>query len=178
MLNAFPVTLENDIKSIFEIIKLETKLANSNTFDIVLQEERIHIPNRIYYEEPDFFLEIKLTDMQRQILDCYFTRHHNGYIRQKRLNNIFDRGVIDRWIIPYVMKLVGEYIIEILEDIYDNINLIDQNELIEFINKNPKFVTTTEGRISSYWGEYYRSYALKNEYVGFKINKYIQSLKK
>jgi hypothetical protein len=50
--------------------------------------------------------------------------------------------------------------------------------LQESIRTNQKFILTTEGRIASYWGEFYKLKYEKDKYVGFKIKKYIQSLRK
>ncbi len=178
ILEAFPNVLADDIKSIFKIIDLKSQIFPQDDFEVQVDNELLKIPYRIYYDEPDSDLEDKLSLVQKQILDCIFTRHNDGYIRQKRLNNLFIRGSIQKWIIPYVAKLMGEYVVEIIEDIYRNIELINQEELKEFVLNNTKFCTTIEGRIASYCGEYYMTYSRKNEYVGFKIQKYIRSLRK
>jgi hypothetical protein len=178
ILSALPRSLESDIKSIFDVLSLETELYNGGTFEIRINDEIIHIPERIYYEEPKEIEEMKLSYVQRQIIDCIFTRHHDGYVRQKRLNSIFKRGIVQKWIIPYIIRLAGEYLVEIIEDIYSNIHLIPVNELEEFINKNQKFMGTTKGRIASYWGEYYMGNIKKNEYIGFKLKNYLESLNK
>ncbi|WP_270941049.1 hypothetical protein [Romboutsia lituseburensis] len=100
LLDAFPKKLENDIKVVFEIIHFNTELCTIDTFDIQIDEEKIHIPSRIYCEEPNEIEEIKMTHIQRQILNCFFTRHHSGYVRQKRLRQIFTKGNIEKWMIP------------------------------------------------------------------------------
>lgn len=178
ILSAFPRSLECDIRSIFDILSLKTELYNGKTFEIKINDESIHIPERIYYEEPKETEEMKLSYLQRQIIECVFTRHHDGYVRQKRLNNIFKRRTVQKWVIPYIIRLSGEYIVEIIEDIYSNIHLIPVNELKEFINKNQKFVVTTKGRIASYWGEYYMRYIKRNDYMGFTLENYLESLNK
>ena len=101
-------------------------------------------------------MEVALAQIQKQILDCFFTRHHNGYIREKRLNNIFTSRIIYNWSIPYIVRFMGEYVVEIIGDINTNIELIDKIALQEFIRTNQKFILTTEGRIASYWGECYK----------------------
>ena len=178
MLNAFPRELEDEIKSIFRRITLKTNIYNGGTFDVFVNKEVIHIPERIYYEDIEVNLEVSLSQIQKCILDCFFTRHYNGYIRQKRLNNIFNSSIIYNWSIPYIVRLMGEYIVEIIDDINKNIELIDEIALKEFIRTNQKFILTTEGRIASYWGEFYKLEHAKDKYVGFKVKKYIQSLRK
>jgi hypothetical protein len=178
MLNAFPKELKEEIKAIFKIITLKTKSYNGEAFDVFINNEIIHIPERIYHEDLEANVEIALSQIQKHILDCFFTRHHNGYIRQKRLNNIFTSRIIYNWSIPYIVRLMGEYVVEIIDDINTNIQLIDKIALQEFIRTNQKFILTTEGRIASYWGEFYKLEYAKDKYVGFKVKKYIQSLRK
>jgi len=178
MLGAFPTELESDIESIFTLVKLKTELYTNSIFEVSVDGNTLIIPERIYYQNLDENELACLSTTQQQILDCFFTRHHNGYVRQEKLNRIFARGKIDTWVIPYLIKLLGEYIVEIIGDIYKNIDLIDEVGLKNFIKSNQSFILTTEGRIASYWGEYYQRDYKKEEYVGFKIKKHIQSLRK
>jgi hypothetical protein len=78
--------------------------------------------------------------------------------------------------IPYILQLAGEYVVEIISEIYNNIEKIDGVLLREFIQDNREFVNLTESRITSYWNEYYRCEYSKEEYVGFKLIDYIRSL--
>jgi hypothetical protein len=176
LLDAFPRDLEDDVKVVFKLLKKIKPYISIDKFYIEINSETICIPQRIYVEEPNITEEMELTQLQKQILDCFLTRHHNGYIRQERLRNILSRGKVKKWIMPYIMRLVGEYVIEIINDIYINIDLIDVESLKEFINENKCFIKITKDRILSYWNEYYRKYIDKDEYVGFKIKEYINSL--
>lgn len=178
MLGAFPRELEQEINSIFEKITLKTESYNGGKFDIQINKEIVRIPERIYSEDVGEVEEAALSQIQKQILNCYFTRHHNGYIRQKRVNNIFKSGMIHYWCIPYIIRLAGEYVVEIIDDINRNINLVDEKALRDFIRQNQKFILTTEGRIASYWGEFYRHDYPKDKYVGFNVKQYIQHLRK
>ena len=178
MLKAFPTELEEEIRAIFKLITFKTELYNGGTFDAYVNNEILHIPERIYYEDIAVNSEGALSQVQIHILDCFFTRHYNGYIRQRKLNDIFNGRTVYSWSIPYIVRLMGEYVVEILDDINNNIEIIDEISLKEFIGNNQKFMLTTEGRIASYWGEFYRLEYQKDHYVGFKIKKYIQSLRK
>lgn len=175
-LDAFPKELENDIRIICENINLSDGRCSDFTFEIKIDKEKVNIPERIYYKEPEEFQIKKLTEFQRSILNCYFTRHDNGYVRQNRLRDIL-RGHVEKWMIPYLSRLVGEYVEGILTDIYVNIDLINIDDLKDFINNNKDFVKLTECRVLSYWNEYHR-HIDKNDYVGFKIIEKINSLMK
>jgi serine/threonine protein kinase len=176
LLDAFPSELEDDVKVVFRILKKIKPYISSCKFNIEINNETICIPERIYVNEPNITEEMELTQLQKQILDCFLTRHHNGYVRQERLRNILSRGAVEKWIMPYIMRLLGEYIIEIINDIYINIDVIDVESLKAFINENKYFIKITEARIASYWNEYYKNYINKDEYVGFKVKKYIQKI--
>ncbi len=95
MLHSFPCELEEEIKGIFNITSLKKKHVNSNTFDVLVNNQTLQIPERIYYKELEDNSMLLLTEKQKQIIDCYFTRHHNGYTRQRMLINIFKRGKIE-----------------------------------------------------------------------------------
>jgi hypothetical protein len=130
--------------------------------------EKINIPVRINFNEPNERAEKQLTVRQKDILNCIYTRHHNGYVREKRLKNV--SGDSDKWKIPYLIQLLGEYIYEILPVIDKSIN---ENTLVfytEFINENPKYWQQTESRMISYWNEYYRHrFPDLKKYLGYKI---------
>lgn len=151
---------------------------NGGNFEVFVDNELICIPERVYYEELNEDEEVGLSPLQKQILDCIFTRHHDGYIRQKRLNNIFESGKVFNWAIPYVIKLVGEYVLEILNDINNNIGLINQRRLVEFVRSNPRFILATESRIETYWGLNYRFIFKRDAYIGFKLKEYLQYLRR
>jgi hypothetical protein len=116
-----------------------------------------------------------LTEMQQNIIDCFYTRHCDGFIREQHLKKIILLN--HEWVVPYVIQLIGEYVIEILNVIYQNMNSLNLVLYKDFLEQNPKFYKLIQDRVQSYWNEYYRSnhgstdilkYA-KEDYVGFKI---------
>ena len=118
----------------------------------------------------------KLTDLQKAILNCIYLRHHNGFIRQRRLEKLID--TTDYFVVPFIFQLLGEYVMEILEVLQKHINPNIDN-YVKFINENQKYWTQTESRMISYWNEYYRrpmypnylppKYATRKEYIGQQI---------
>ncbi len=151
-----PNTVENGINGEFTEIKLTT---SKLTFFI----------DRIYFQEPSPELENGLTETQKHIINCIYTRHHNGYVREKRLQKLI--GIDHEWILIYKLQLLGEYVIEILFELdkhitNENIHLYKQLTL-----NNRKYWVQTKSRIISYWNEYYRYPSYKNvkDYIGYKI---------
>jgi hypothetical protein len=114
-----------------------------------------------------------MTDVQRLILQCLFTRHHDGLVRQLYLERIIRSR--DPWVFPFVTQLIGEYVIEILEIIHQNLNKLDTLGYREFLVGNPQFLQITNHRVLSYWDCYYRDTG-RNEYVGFKLTNFLNGL--
>lgn len=167
LLRAFPQTLRKDVESVLDILPFDVnnvKLSNGQihkvenlinpNFQIVnLDGELLTIPSRVYFNEPEIEKEQTLTSRQKSILNCIFLRHHNGYLRQNRLEKI---GNNEYWLTPFTFQLLGEYVLEIIE-VLDN--QIDDNILENykrFVNDNPKYYQQAESRMISYWNEYYR----------------------
>lgn len=71
----------------------------------------------------------------------------NGYIRQQRLEKIKNN---DYWITPFTFQLLGEYVVEILDVIDEQ---LDNNKLEKYkrlVVENPKYYQQTESRMISY----------------------------
>jgi len=168
LLQAFPQSLKQDAERVLDILPLDVhyvkhcdrrihkteNLIYPDSQTVSLDGELLTIPYRVYFNEPDAAKEKTLTDKQKTILNCIFLRHHNGYIRQCRLKKI-EAG--EYWITPFTFQLSGEYVFEILEVLY---NQLDDNRLENykrFAMENPGYFLRTERRMISYWNEYYRS---------------------
>lgn len=170
--DSFPENLKSDVLKVFKIIPLESKykfdLISSGFYEINVGGEKLKIPSRIYFDEPNQQNENQLTKNQKDILNCIYTRHHNGFIREKRLNKISKKT--EKWKIPFFVQLLSEYIYELFPIIDKNVNDQTIGFFREFKNENPKYWKQTESRITSYWNEYYRykSPKLKN-YLGIEI---------
>jgi hypothetical protein len=138
----------------------DARLAPVYPFGVDVQGETVSIPYRIYHDEPIPGAERSLSAAQQVILDCVYSRHHDGRVRQRRLEQIV--GVGDPWVVPFVVQLTGEYVLEILEVIARGLAGLKvphsaQRRLYgEFIVRNPAFFARTERRVVSYWDCYYR----------------------
>src|SRR3990167_2183438 len=89
--NFFTVVVNNEILKIPERHNIQ-ELQQQNIFDRILKKE------------------IVLNDTQKTIIDCFYTRHCDGFIREKYCKNIIQLN--HEWVVPYVFRLVGEYVIE------------------------------------------------------------------
>lgn len=176
LLKAFPVNLEDDVNAVLNTINQTDMLDFSCYFEVVFYESKLDIPERIYYNKPSLLQFNSLTERQQVILNCLFTRHHDGFIREESLRNIIHRCNDYNWIIPYLFRITGEYVIEILQVIKANLDKVDIGLIKNFIAENPKFYHTIESRVVSYWDCYYRhKYPNKEVYVGIEIIDYFNS---
>ena len=172
VIDSFPENLKSDVIKVFSIIPLESKykfdLISSDTYNVKVSAEILKIPGRIYFDEPKSQNENQLTKKQKDILNCFFTRLHNGFIREKRLNKI--SGKPEKWKTPFLVQLLGEYIYELFPIIDKKVNNDTLEFYKEFKNENPKYWEQTESRIASYWNEYYRyKFPKLKDYLGIKI---------
>lgn len=135
-------------------------LAPIDSFQVEVQGGVIAIPYRIYHGEPRPKAERSLRATQQVILHYLYSRHHDGYVRQRHLEQIVGEG--DPWVVPVVMQLAGEYVLEILDVINRRLAGLGvpysaQRRLYgEFIVRNPALFARTERRVVSYWSYYYR----------------------
>ena len=77
---------------------------------------------------------------------------------------------------PFVIQLIGEYVIEILQDIYKRIDKLGTENYRKFLIENPDFFITTKQRVSSYWDCFHRGLIKKEDYVGFQLTNYFDKL--
>jgi hypothetical protein len=172
--NAFPSHLKDEIDAIIKAINIEKEVHLSMIlpFEIIIDNEKLCIPGRHLFYDID--LPEKLTTLQKEILYCFYTRHGDGHIREKYLRKIISSN--HKWVTPYVIALLGEYVIEILQVIFENLDRIKIDDYMEIIEDNPAFYALTKERVISYWDYYYRwKYKLKKDYVGFKILDYLDT---
>lgn len=179
---AFPKDLHSDLEVVVNMLPFkdnEVKLDNGKTIyvetliseseeSLILGNDKVTIPYRLYFDDPNPELEKTLTLKQKDILNCIYLRHHNGYVRERRLNLISDN--YEKWVVPFIIQLISEYVYELLPFIDKKVNENTLKYYVEFINNNPEYWQKIESRMISYWNEYYRSeYPNINEYLGWKI---------
>ncbi len=176
---AFPKNLESDLNVVLDIIPFDenrvklcdgnthmvSDLIHENTYSTILDSEELTIPVRLYFNEPSQKSEKTLTEKQHAILNCIYLRHHNGYLRQKRLENL--KGLNFYWITPFTFQLLGEYVFEILEVLDNQLDDSQLENYKRYVLENSKYWQQTESRMISYWNEYYRFKSPKiKTYIG------------
>lgn len=151
-----------------------------SSFSVVVGGEPVVIPYRIYHPEPSQWVLRTLTSTQLRILRCLYTRHHDGYVRQRHLGYLLPTPL--PWVVPYVVQLVGEYVVEILQLIRSGLAQVEvpgsphHVAYGRFAAANPEFLALTHQRVVSYWNCYYRGSHLQlEEYPGQVVAKSLRA---
>jgi hypothetical protein len=168
LVRAFPASLARDAGQVVaEIDNMLDPVYRSGAVRAIVSGEEVIIPQRIHLIHPRP-MNTSSDSVRAGITACLLTRNTDGFRRQEGLSAIvtFNRP----WSIPYIMLLVGEYVIEILMIVRDNLGELDRTLIKSFISENQEFYSVIKQRVASYWDAYYRSrYAERESYVGFQI---------
>ncbi|MFD0323257.1 hypothetical protein [Lysobacter gummosus] len=117
--------------------------------------ELLSLPGRLYCPV-DLLQRVvdRETGDARILAMCLGTRHWDGHVREAHLRRIVD---LDRdWVVPFVVQLLGEYVVEIAQVIKEALARVDQSRYAAFARANPQFMELTRQRTVSYWDCYYR----------------------
>ncbi|WP_343566501.1 hypothetical protein [Sphingobacterium sp.] len=121
-------------------------------------------PYRIYATTTKNKLEA-LTSFEELSL---MTRHQDGYIREIAIVKLMRLFPLES--IPYLVQLLGEYVLEIHFAIIAQITPQQRFWVNNFFTENAMFEKTIRSRIASYWNCYYRFNYLKlNDYPAFRL---------
>lgn len=97
-----------------------------------------------------------------------YTRHHNGYIREIAIISLMQKFPNES--VPFIVQLLGEYVIEIHLRITEEITSEQRIWIHEFLKENPRFAQTIRSRVASYWDCYYKWQYLKlKDYPAYRL---------
>ena len=174
MANFFPVELTKDFDVVLSAISKRTfrecpAWFSEKSTEYVLADSKITVPYRCYLLEPSEIDISKLTEQQKQILFCLYTRSSDGYLREKYVRKLLS-STFEKWCVPYIVKLCDEYVVEILYVIYNSLSEKPNEEIKSFCLANKRTICKSFSRMISYWNEYYRADSFNfKEYVGRKL---------
>jgi hypothetical protein len=158
--SAFPASLRTAALTATAIMPA-AGLRPASPFSVPVAGESVAIPYRLYHDEPAVDAEAALSPVARTALHCLYTRHHDGRVRQRHLERVV--ASTEPWVVPFVVQLVGEYVVEILVAIQRGLAELDRPGSAQhtaygrFLADNPDFLARTGQRVTSYWDCYYRS---------------------
>ena len=159
LLAAFPAALHDDVAAALAVVP-PVQFPPINPFTVVVRGESITIPARIYNPEPSPGDEGRLTRTQSTVLDCLYARHGDGFVRQRRIARV--ARSTEEWVAPFVVELVGEYVVEIVREIGSALTELTDERSIQFavygkyVAANRRRFALVQRRVVSYWSCYYR----------------------
>ena len=166
---AFPDGLSARVRAVLEATSLQSSTQKRSQGDIgpiTLNGQPLRIPARIYNQEPDWAIVRSLGDVERSIAACLFTRHHDGRVRERALTHVPMSA--ESWAAPFIIQLLGEYVIELVERAASLIEGAPKIGYVAFARENPDFLRLTAQRATSYWNVYYRGQIRKRaDYPAF-----------
>ncbi|MEU8760078.1 hypothetical protein [Streptomyces sp. NPDC048659] len=167
---AFPAELAGDAEAVASVMPASRRLPAA-PFSVVVEGQQVLIPYRLYNDEPLADAVASLSSRQRRLLHCLYSRHCDGVVRQRHLEKIVRST--DPWVVPFVVELVGEYVLEIMIVICDELRDLaapgtgGHLAYGQFIVENPAYFASIQRRVVSYWSCYYRgTYASFQGYPG------------
>lgn len=165
---AFPTCLNAAVTRLLPLLEPPCETPPLEWFSLSCEGETLIIPHRVYGSPPSEATFKNLEPLEQTIVACWFSRHHDGHVRERFLGSIkaFER----RWVISYVVALCGEYVVEILDHVWRRRDLFDRITLGNWLRENPLFYAQRRSRIVSYWNCGYRwSSPRFTDYIGSQL---------
>jgi hypothetical protein len=134
LVEAFPSAVRAD--ALVAISALPEVSTTSYSFSVSVGPETLTIPYRIYHDVT-LIQSRELTETQGGLLSCLLTRHHDGFVREQHLRKIL--GSMDAWIPPFVVQLVGEYVVEMIGEVREGLDRLNPDPYGSFLRQNPAF---------------------------------------
>jgi len=134
------------------VVRALTSRQWTERFAVQTQEQGVLIPARLYFATDR--LRLSKDDPAWGYARALQTRSSDGFLRQAAARDLI--GDFQPWATPFIVALIGEYIVEILEDIAAGLTPEMTLALAAFIAENPAYWRTTKRRVMSYWDAYYR----------------------
>src|SRR5277367_3073302 len=104
---AFPATLSADLDQVLAVVPTAThEPSKMDVGPVVVGNERVFIPSRIYFPEPTVADSLGLSERQLRLLCCLYTRHNDGFVRQKYVESLLSST--EMWVAPFIVALLGE----------------------------------------------------------------------
>lgn len=165
IIDAFPAGMRDQARLAAEMLA-DAELSPT-AFSVIVNGERVTIPERLYLAAP------RTPDPANGVVAALLTRHHDGFVRERAVRRLLEEP--QAWPVPFLLRLVGEYVVEIVDRIDNDFRRLDQAAWGGFVAANPDFVKLTDARVASYWNCYYRQIS-RSDYVGFRLMEKIRRL--
>ncbi len=155
------------------VARLLTRRQWTERFPVQVGAQHVFIPARLHFTSDP--LSLTESDEAWPFARALRTRSSDGFERQRATRDLL--ADLRPWGAPFIVALIGEYIVEILDDIEAALTPELARTLGAFVVGNEAYWNTTKRRITSYWNAYYRARWLnehgraerRDEFVGFRL---------
>jgi hypothetical protein len=158
VLHAFPGSIRSTAAQVVELIPAPPRadlVPRGLVGELLVEGQRVLIPYRIYSQEPAASVAASLDQEATVVLACAYTRHNDGHIRERSVLRVI--GVDRPWVVPIVVQLLAEYVVEISESVLERLDELQRETYRRFAAANESFMQLTRDHIVSYWACYYRA---------------------
>lgn len=187
LLGAFPADLDSTVRAVVATLSPPIHRLEQS-FTVLVREDIVVIPYRLYYAEPVPGSGPLLVGDQALVRACLMSRNHDGHVRQRAVERLLASS--EDWVVPFVVQLVGEYVVEIMETIWADLasdltglHSPRRDAYQRFVRANPDFIVLTRARVTSYWACYYRNrfpdwdkQPNRADYPGYRLIEYLSAL--
>ena len=160
---AFPKSMADDVDTVVPLLPPPAHPTHLGGVVTTIGGETVEIHGRMYREQLDPDILGHLNPTQLGIALCMYTQNANGYVRESVLRHLM-RGEYEAWAVPFVVKLIGEYVPEISQAAADSLRQRDVPLYVAFATRNPRYMAWIRKSVVSYWACYWRSRWPLHEY--------------
>lgn len=137
-------------------------------FAVSVGVETLQLPERVYYQPARLTTATHAGGLDGLLALCLGSRHHDGFVREACLRRLLEAP--EPWVIPFVVRLAGEYVVEIVQAIEDALPALDPLSYGRFFLDNPRFLDTTGRRVTSYYYAYHAAgYLRRGDEPGSRV---------
>lgn len=146
LLAAFPLDLGERVERAVLALPVPFYPCSSDDIGSITWCGRVlRIPHRVYFAGHPPIADT--------VMAAILTRHHDGHVREAAVRVALQEP--QPWVVPWVMQLLGEYVIEIVEVVEAHQERLLREDARAFVRANPAFVALTQQRATSYRNAYH-----------------------
>jgi hypothetical protein len=152
----FPARLQPMATALLQSLAQDELSPPMPGFTVNVSGETLSAPSRTFHTAAHLrSIAARTEDDMRVLASCFGSTNWDGHVREESVRLLLSRT--DRpWVVPFIVRLVGEYVVEIIEAIHTALPCVDAARFGEFARENPAFMATTRRRATSYWNCYFR----------------------
>ena len=138
--------------------------------EVRLLGQDVFVPSRIHFAQGCL---PELTGQSYIVAQCLMSRATDGHLRQSALQAILP--VEEIWSIPFIAFLIGDYVVEIVNDINSYRPILNREAWVNFVRENRPTMRLLRSRATSYWNCYHRrAYPKQQDYPGLAFLKQLE----